>query len=141
MLENELLKLGFGKNEAKVYLALIELGKAKAGQIITHTSLHRNLVYLALEILEKRELVTKIMRNGVAEFSANDPRHLIVELEEQKNIAEMVVDEIEKKKEKQTSDVIIYEGEDGMKKSRNFTLQYDAGETIYVIGSKASSGP
>ncbi len=139
MLEQNLIKLGFGKNSAKVYLALIELKKSKAGKIIEYTGLHRNLVYLALEELEKNGLVTKLLKRGVAEFSANDPRHIIDALEEKKNIAESVVKEIEEKNYKQARDVLIYEGDEGVKRSRNFMLQNEPGETLYVIGSKASS--
>ena len=73
MLESSLLKLNFTPNEIKVYSALFEIGKCRAGKIIELTGMHRNLVYLALENLEARGLLTKVLVKGVAEFSANDP--------------------------------------------------------------------
>ena len=54
ILTQQLAKLGFSENEAGVYLALIELGKARAGKIIRITGLHRNLVYQALEKLASK---------------------------------------------------------------------------------------
>ena len=36
---------------------------------------------------------------------------------------------------------MVYEGDEGIKRSRNRALLYDPGDTLYVIGSKASSTP
>ncbi len=141
MLENQLEKLGLHKNETKVYLALFELGKVKAGQIIEQTGLHRNLVYTALEELVKKLLVSKVDHSGVAMFSINSPELLREIAEEQVNIANEVIGELKKKHEEQPRDIIIYEGEEGLKRSRNRVLSYDPGDTMYVIGSKASSTP
>jgi sugar-specific transcriptional regulator TrmB len=83
MLTNQLTQLGFHKNEIKVYLALFELGQSKAGDIIQHTKLHRNLVYTALEELAVKNLISKMERGGVAVFEINDPK-ILQELAEQK---------------------------------------------------------
>lgn len=141
MIENQLYKLGFSKNETKVYLSLFELGKCRAGQIIETTGLHRNLVYTALEELVEKGLVAKVIKNGVATFSANSPDSLLSMVEEQKNIAEDAIAELKKKGDKNIRDIVVYEGEEGVKRSRNRTLQYSKGDTLYVIGSQASSTP
>ncbi len=138
MLENQLKQLGFSKNETKVYLALFDIGKCKAGQIIENTGLHRNLVYTALEKLVNKGLVAKVLKNGVATFFVNSPELLLSMVEEQKNIAQEIVDTLKKKNEV-VHDIVVYEGDEGIKRSRNRALQYDAGETLYVIGSQASS--
>ena len=59
MLENKLKKLGFDKNERLIYLALFELGRCRAREIIKHTGLVRNSVYTTLEDLVHRGLVKK----------------------------------------------------------------------------------
>ena len=141
MLEQQLEKLGFSKNETKVYLALFDLGKVRAGDIIEHTGLHRHLVYLALDALAERGTVTKTIRNGVAEFVANDPKSLLDELEERKRVAEAVAIALREKREGVPREVTVYEGTEGIKRSRNRTLLYPAGETLYVVGSKASTTP
>lgn len=138
MLENQLKQLGFSKNETKVYLALFDSGKCRAGQIIESTGLHRNLVYTSLDELVAKGLVAKVLKNGVATFFVNSPELLLSMVEEQKNIAQEIVDTLKKKNEV-VRDIVVYEGEEGIKRSRNRALQYDAGETLYVIGSQASS--
>ena len=92
MLENQLKHLGFSKNETKVYLALFDLGKCRAGQIIESTGLHRNLVYTSLDELVVKGLVAKVLKNGVATFFVNSPELLLSMVEEQKNIAQEIVD-------------------------------------------------
>lgn len=50
-LEKQLQKLGFSDNEAKVYLALLEIGFTTTGAVIKKTGLHRNIVYETLDKL------------------------------------------------------------------------------------------
>ncbi|MCX6778750.1 MAG: hypothetical protein NTU97_00775 [Candidatus Magasanikbacteria bacterium] len=140
-LENQLEKLGLHKNEIKIYLSLFELGKVKAGQIIEHTGLHRNLVYTALETLVEKNLVSKVERAGIFVFAANSPELLQEMIEAQSVLASEVVAELKKRQEEKPRDIIIYEGEEGLKRSRNHVLTYDPGDTLFVIGSKASSTP
>lgn len=142
MLESSLSKLNFTPNEIKVYSALFEIGKCRAGKIIEITGMHRNLVYIALDNLEKRGLVTKVLARGVAEFSANAPEALLDELETKKEIAKAAIEELQKKKSADTRDVQIFEGLEGVKRARNRALNYPAGETLYVIGAtKLNSEP
>lgn len=141
MLEQQLSQLGFSKNETRVYLALFELGKVRAGDIIEFTGLHRNIIYTGLDALVARNLVTKTMKKGVAEFAANDPESMVLELEDKKRVASAVAVELRRKRESAPREVTVYEGKEGIKRSRNKTLQYPAGETLYVLGSKASTTP
>ena len=142
MLESSLLKLNFTPNEIKVYSALFEIGKCRAGKIIELTGMHRNLVYLALENLEARGLLTKVLVKGVAQFSANDPTALLDEIENKKEIARSAIEELAKKKGAENRDVQIFEGLEGVKRARNRVLNYPAGETFYVIGAtKLNSEP
>jgi len=141
MLENQLEQLGLHKNEIKVYLALFDFGKCKAGQIIEQTGLHRNLVYTSLDELVSKKLISKVDHGGVAMFSASSPDFLQEMVEEKAGIASQVVAELKKKNEEQPRDVVIYEGDEGIKRSRNRVLSYNKGDTLYVIGSKASSTP
>jgi len=139
MIEEQLEKLGLHKNESKVYLTLFELGKVKAGQLIEHTKLHRNLVYTALDELTERGLVTKIVRGAVAEFSANDPHHLIDELDAKKEMAEKVVAEIKKKAAQTPREVTVYEGNESIVDVTEKNLDAPAGETIYILGASNST--
>ncbi|MFA6547965.1 MAG: helix-turn-helix domain-containing protein [Candidatus Magasanikbacteria bacterium] len=139
MLENELAKLGFGKNEAIVYLALIDLQKAKAGQIISKTGLHRNLVYTALEELVKRDMVSKAERKGVFEFSANGPEHIIEDLENKRKTAENLVSELQKRHKVGMREVGVFEGVEAIKNTTERSADAPPGETMYVLGATRES--
>lgn len=137
MLEIQLQQLGFHKNEIKVYLALFDLGKTKAGNIIEQTKLHRNLVYTALDKLLERELVSKTIKKGIAEFVANDPRHLIDELENKKQLAKNVAEELKKKQNETPREVAVYEGVESIKKFKEKTWQLPPHSEIDFISASS----
>ena len=72
MLEKELQNLGFYKNEAKVYLALLELGFTSTGPLIKKTNLHRNIVYESLDKLITHGLVASTMQKGKKHLSCGE---------------------------------------------------------------------
>lgn len=135
MLESQLQKLGFHKNEVKIYLALFELGKCKAGKIIDYTGLHRNLVYNALKELIKNDLVSKVLVKGVAVFEANSPYSLVDLLDQKKTLAEEAVKELKKRQVEKSRDIKIYEGMEGIFRARRQILAAPKGETLYVLGA------
>ena len=139
MIEKQLKNLGFTKNQVAVYLALFEIGKAKANKLMDYTKMHRNLVYTALDELEKRGLISKVLKKGVAVYSPNDPSSLISSIENQKNqeiqTASMIVDELKKKGEEVEREVNVLEGVDGVINSREKIYQdAKSGDDCYVLG-------
>ncbi len=135
MFENQLKKLGFSDNLSTVYLALFELGKVKAGEIIDSTNLPRSVVYSALDELIARELATKTELRGVAMFSANDPERLVDEVEEKKQLAKKIAIEIKKKQDTPPREVSVYEGLDGIKRATLNKLDASEGETVFTFGA------
>ena len=92
---DELKKIGLSENEAKVYLALLDLGNSTAQQIAQKASVNRATTYVQLESLMKMGLVTSFERasarkNGAEKtfFRAEDPEHLKKIIEREKNAAE-----------------------------------------------------
>lgn len=128
-------QLGFTKNEVIVYLALFDLGKCKAGELIEYTKLHRNLVYTALDEFVKRELVTKTEINKVAHFVANDPQKIVEEIDQKRQVAEKVKEELEKKQQQSPREIGVYEGIMGLKRTVENNLTAKPGETVYIMGS------
>jgi len=63
--EKILEEIGLEHIEAKIYLALVELGETTAGDIAKKTNLQRSTTYLYLEKLIKLGLVSYIFRNNV----------------------------------------------------------------------------
>ncbi len=133
MLKEQLLELNFTPNQADVYLALLDLGQTKVGAILKSTGFHRNIVYRALEDLEKRKLVYKITKRGVAYFEATDPRPILDEIDKKKELAGSVIKEIKNKKSVSQSETHVYTGFQGIQDLCESVI--DAGEDVYLIGS------
>lgn len=93
-LTNQLQKLGFTPNESLTYLALFEIGTAKAGQIIRETGLHRNLVYVALQELVERKLVSVSKLRGIAVYTALSANRLLTDVQEKERLAKEVIEEL-----------------------------------------------
>lgn len=78
-----LKKIGLSENEARVYLALLELGSATAQQIAQKASVNRPTTYVQLESLMKMGLISSFEKesankNGATKtlFRIEDPSYL-----------------------------------------------------------------
>jgi len=89
--ESVLEDIGFTKNEAKVYIALLETGSTTAGKISDITKIHRTNVYDALNGLVKKGVVSFITREKVKYFQSVDPKNLKRYVEEKKELLERVL--------------------------------------------------
>ena len=132
---NELEQLGLATNDAKVYLALMELGTAGGGEVSRKTGFHRNIVYESLDRLVARRLISKVYRQKIALFQISDPKKLLYEANQKTELAERVVAQIEEKSNV-TSNVTIYDGEEGFRTFyKNNLARSKPGEVFYVLGS------
>jgi sugar-specific transcriptional regulator TrmB len=141
----DLVKLGFNKNEAKVYLSLINFGKADAYTIIKDTKFHKNIVYDNLEKLIDKGLIAFIIEGGkrVFQLTSSD---MLVDLfakkekiiQDNKAKALELSKEIEKlaKKQKIFQEAQIFRGIEGVKSFYSQTLK---GNDFYVFGAPQSS--
>jgi sugar-specific transcriptional regulator TrmB len=82
-----LTSLDLSKNEAQVYQALLKLGNVNAGPIVKETKLHRQFVYLALDSLEAKGLVTHLIRRNRKAFNASHPNTLVKMQKEREKLA------------------------------------------------------
>jgi sugar-specific transcriptional regulator TrmB len=120
-LVKDLEKIGLSENEAKVYLASLELGPATAQQLAAKAIVSRPNTYIMIESLKKRGLMSSFEKGKKKYFVAGEPRQLLYVIEQKKNqIAEeedliskfiSKVHEI-KKNENNTAKISVYEGED-----------------------------
>jgi len=134
MIEENLKKLGFSHNEVKIYLTLLRLGKTKAGELIKETSLQRSVVYSGLEELSIRNLVSQAVIKGVTTYSANDPEALVHEAEQQTFLAKKVSEVLKEKQQIKEREVVVYEGEDIVKRVADKSLDSKPGSTVYFLG-------
>lgn len=136
MLSKDLQKFGLGRNEALVYLALFELGDAKAGEIISKTGLHRNIVYMELEKLKDKHLIMRSNTSGVAVFKTLDPSRLLDELRERQTFAKSIIEELRHIQRPVQQEIIVYEGLKGFRDYNFTTLEkIPEGGALYVMGS------
>lgn len=83
-LELELQKLGLNRNEAKIYLATLELGQSSVQNLANKTSMSRPTVYRTLESLQKKELIEKLDRKKGRSVTPKSPDELLSILRIQK---------------------------------------------------------
>lgn len=134
MQNTNLKKLGFTENEIVIYLCLIRNGEIKAGEIIRETGLQRSVVYTVIEKLSERGLVGKTMKSGVAVYTTADPEALVYEAEQRKLLAQMVANDLKEKRGATAREVLVYEGDDIIKRISDKNLEANATSTVYFLG-------
>jgi sugar-specific transcriptional regulator TrmB len=80
----ELQRLGLNKSEAKVYLALLEMGSASAGPITDKSQVSPSKIYGILEKLLQKGLVSYIIKAKTKVYTAASPQKLKEYLEQEK---------------------------------------------------------
>jgi len=72
-----LQEIGLTRNEAKVYLALLDLGSCSINSIADVTGKHRRTIYDCLGRLEDKGLVSYIIENKTRLFTADNPKRIL----------------------------------------------------------------
>jgi len=117
MLYKQLQDAGLNETEAKIYLASLELGQTSVSRIAKKAGIKRTTVYLSLENLMQKGLLSAIKKDGKAQYYAEDPRNLERIMAEKKQRISNLMPEllaftnlIDRKPE-----IRYFEGEDGIK--------------------------
>ena len=92
----QLKQLGLSDNEAKVYLAMLELGSATMLEISTKAGINRPTAYVQIESLKKIGLVSTQVRGKKTYFIAESPKQLESILEREEKEIELKKDELAK---------------------------------------------
>jgi sugar-specific transcriptional regulator TrmB len=85
MYEKLLEESGLTHNESLIYLALLRLGKAKSGEIVREAKVSGGKIYETIYKLIDKGLVKEVSEQGVKHFLANDPKSLLIYLQEKRN--------------------------------------------------------
>lgn len=113
----KLEKIGLNLNEAKIYLALLELGQAQAGEISKKAQINRTTTYDSLERLIQNGLVSFVISANKKVFKPVAPKKLLSQIEEKENAVKEILPELDQifhdSKEKEETD--IYKGKKGIK--------------------------
>ncbi len=112
MIEETLQELGLNRRESICYIALLELGSSKVGEILKKTEIPSSKIYEILDKLIKRGLVSYVIKNNIKHYQASDPNILINYIEEKKKkVQEIVPILISKQKLSKKQNVEIFEGQ------------------------------
>ncbi len=135
MLKEILKELGFTSKETVIYMTLLELGSAKAGEIAKKADVNRTTVYDILGLLLKKGVVNQYKKGSQTYFGALDPGRLLSyvdreientteRLTKQKNQIKHLIPQLVSLQNKATSKprVQFYEGEKGMREAYEDTL-------------------
>jgi sugar-specific transcriptional regulator TrmB len=121
--------------EVRIYLALLEKGSIRAGEITRHTGIHRRSVYDAIERLVEKGLVSYIKTNNRRYFEAAPPERLLELLKEKENNMMQLMPELQLlgKFSEEKKEVVFFRGKQAIKTV--FEDQIKEGKPIMVFGN------
>lgn len=144
MIEEVLRKIGLTEYETKIYLALLDLGKATSGEILQKSNLNTGKIYDILGSLKNKGFISEIIESGVKRFSPADPKQIFTYLEEKKEDIQKqeqtlykIVPDILKKINsiKESQKVEVFYGFKGLKTAHQKEIdRYSSKETLRVLG-------
>lgn len=94
MLITKLLELGLREDEAKVYLAALELGGSHVSAIAKKADIHRVNCYKILDDLVAKGLVSSYTKNNMKNYAVETPRILVQKQEERLEQAKRLLPEL-----------------------------------------------
>lgn len=115
---SELLKLGLSNEEARIYLACLEVGGGPVSVIARKAAVHRVSCYHTLENLLNKRLLSQYNKNGVKCFAPEPPEQLVKLAEEQVTMARVLLPELRTLSGTSAfkPKIRFYEGRDGVEK-------------------------
>ncbi len=135
ILEKSLEQFGLTDKEARVYLAVLELGQDTVLNIAKKAELKRPTVYLILDSLISKGLISILPKAGKTLYLAENPDYLLTVLEKRKEGLKNILPMLSAmyRIEKQKPQVRYYEGKEGVK--RIYSELRQAKEYILFYGS------
>jgi len=138
MQAKDLGKIGLDENEAKVYLAALELGEASVQQLARKSGVIRTTIYGIIPQLKERGLLSSSSRKVKTVYVAESPIKLKNDLKEKEYFLEKLLPEllsvannIDKKPK-----IKFFEGFGGLKDVYIDTLEYPDQELLAWISEK-----
>lgn len=118
-LVESLKNLGLNEKEAKVYLALLQLGKSSAYSIASRSGLKKPTTYVILGQLVEKGFVYNVPRAKKQQFVAEDPEKCLAIAKEKLELTQKELPELLalKNKKEQKVNVAYFEGVDGIRES------------------------
>nr|MBA4404682.1 hypothetical protein [Nanoarchaeum sp.] len=118
-MEEELIReAGLTQGEAKVYLALLNLGLSTSGPIVKKSGVSRSFIANILNSLQEKGLVSHVKKGEVTHYQAENPERIILYLQQKQEQIEVNKANLTKllptldniKKESPKTVIQVYEG-------------------------------
>ncbi len=132
-----LMKLGLSSSEALVYMALVEKGPCFVAPLVHHTKKHRQIVYNALETLQKKDLITVSKKNGKNYYAIGEPKRFLIDIKQKEVLAEQLAERIEKRVEAGSERVEVFQGPESYAQGlADFRLHAQEAKEYIIIGGE-----
>lgn len=141
-INESLQNLGLNEKEAKIYVALLELGQTTAYAVAERCGLKRPTVYVVLDELRQKGLVLKIPHIKKQLWSAKSPDEFFEEAEERLRVARRTLPELlAMTSGAHKPKTLYYEGEKGVRDFLDYGLEKVAGKEFVGFYAHAEGIP
>ena len=138
-------EIGLTQGEIKTYLALLKTGSSSTGKITKESTVSRSKLYIILDKLAKKGLVSHVEKNGVLHFQAVEPSKIHDYLKKKQKDLEKLNNDFQKfllpqlelfqKEAEPDVKVAFYAGMKGIQTAHEHTyLKLKKGEYYYYLG-------
>jgi sugar-specific transcriptional regulator TrmB len=93
---SKLKNIGLTEGEIRVYAALIELGETSTGRLMKRADISSSKIYLILEKLMQKGLVSSIQIEGVHQYQTTNPKAILEYIDSKKEELDQTHAEMEK---------------------------------------------
>jgi sugar-specific transcriptional regulator TrmB len=126
--------MGLNRNEAKVYLALLETGPSFAGPIAKESGINRRSVYDAAKHLIERGLASYVLIRGKRQFQPSNPQRLLEILGEREAHLRDIMPGLQSifSKTKKKIEVEVFKGKEGIKSVLNDVIAVSPKEFLDI---------
>lgn len=137
-LENNLKDFGLTEKEAKVYLAALELGSDTVQNIAKKAGLKRPTVYLIIQELMKKSLLSEKPASRGSIFIAESPEKILAISQQRQNALKEAIPFLRSmyNTEKGKPQVRVYEGLDGMRQLYHDEVWKSKTELLFFASTK-----
>jgi len=134
------MDIGLSKNEAKIYLALNELGSTTIGDISKKSNIHRSNVYDAIEGLVQKGLASFILKDNVKYYQPTDSSNLFNMIQEKQEKVKNLLPRLEllQSLSNEKSEASVQEGLAAARRAMDSFLKHN--DTILVMGVSSNVG-
>lgn len=116
-MDTEILEeVGLSRREAKLYLALVDLGRSSVGPLVERTDIPSSKIYEVLGRLEEKGFVNHIFTKKRKEFKPSDPEIILDKLDRRKKKFEKYLSELKERQRaaRETQFAEFYEGKEAI---------------------------